>query len=236
MEDQIQDSQIDHNLLLLGRILGEILQLQRWAGGNAIAADRIHGLLNGFETAINEELDHFSRNGISEAQQNHVEDMLQAIDQGTASVDPQAIKTWLRTAGLDETIAAEVFQRCLLQSRFTDVINKIADHRGSQFDHLAHRSPFSVGQWLGSLHYIELVDSSGETDKKMHGVFAPCVPRIGEILTPEGGQCMQVVEVEHVVTTINTDGVAQTILVPHVYLEPVDQADEDETEEDEQIE
>ncbi len=205
--------------LTLGRLLSEVLLLQRWAGGPAVPADRIFGLMNGFESTLKEESSAVD-GGISRAVQDRVEDLLEEIDSDTASTNPLSVKDWLWREGIDETVAGKVMQLCRLQSRFPDVIQRIVDEPGSPFSYLGQGDTFSNREWFGSLHYMELIDVSGETEKKMHAVFAPTVPRVGEVVTPEAGEAMQVVDVEHKVTTIADDCGSYPILIPYVYLAP----------------
>lgn len=207
-----------------GQLLAEILRLQRWAGGDAVPADRIFGLMHGFETVLCQE----RASGISEETQGKVEDLLDDVEAGKQSVDGLSIKDRLRRDGVDETHAALVMQLCLLQSRFLDGIEKLVSGQGSVFAHLRGlRLPEM--NWFGALHYMELVDCSEGVETKMHAVYAPCVPRIGEIVEPQRGSQMRVVDVRHVVVQQGqSEGVSQAMLVPHVLLEAIDQAEHEE--------
>ena len=64
------------------QILAEILRLQRWAGGESVSADRVFGLMHGFETVIREESEGF---GITEETQDKVEDLLEDVESGKQS-------------------------------------------------------------------------------------------------------------------------------------------------------
>ncbi|QDU95178.1 hypothetical protein Pla8534_29900 [Lignipirellula cremea] len=76
--------------------------------------------------------------------------------------------------------------------------------------------------WTGAIHYMELVDCTEGAHTKLHSVLAPVVPRIGEMVTPQKGSRMRVVDVEHVV--VSQGGNYQ--MIPYVYLE-TEEADED---------
>ena len=227
---ETRPSGIDGYSLAVAKVLGEVLLLQRWAGGTAIPADRVFGLRTGFESVLEAELEH---RGISREVQDRVEDLLQEIDQETHSTSPIAIKDWLRRERIDETIAGDVMQLCRLQSRFPDVIDQIIKEPGSPFSYLRKRELLPNSQWFGSLHFVELVDASGESEKKLHGVFAPSVPRIGEFIEPQGGQLMKVVDVGHVAITMDDSGNSYPVLVPHVYLEPIEDDSDSEIDADE---
>lgn len=104
------------------RILAELLRLQRWAGGDAVTADRIFGLMHGFETVIAEEKESF---GISRETQSKVEDMLEDVERGKQSTDGYDIKQRLLEDQIDESTAAKVLELCRLQSRFTEAYEKL---------------------------------------------------------------------------------------------------------------
>jgi hypothetical protein len=203
-----------------GKLLAEILRLQRWAGGTAIDSARLFGLLHGFETALRLEKE---AAGISEAEQNEVEDLLTDVGSGKQSVDSLSIKDRLHGAGVDESKAIDVMQLCLLQSRFSEEIAKIADGAAGHFRLLNRKDTAPESQWFGALHCVELVDCSAGERAKLHAVCSPCVPRVGELIRPEGGKLMKVVNVEHlVVTTEDSQGCSQRLLVPHVFLESIE--------------
>ncbi len=195
----------------LGRLLAEILRLHRWAGGDAVSAARIFGLMHGFESVLTEE----QSPGISRETQDKVEDLLEKVEAGEQSVDIRAIKNYLRGVKVNESDAASVMQLCRLQSRFSDGVEKIAKSPGSSFAPLL-RERASERNWHGALHYLELIDSDGD---KMHGTFSPCVPRIGETVCPERGSRMKVVAVEHVAVALKKNpGPRDVLLIPHVIL------------------
>jgi len=207
------------NGLHQARILAETLRLQRWAGGESVSADRIFGLMHGFESVIRQEAEGF---GISEDTQEKVEDLLEDVEAGRQSTDGRSIKDRLHREKIDEIDAEKVMLLCRLQSRFTESIEKIAEGKGCVFPRL-RRPRHPEQDWFGAIHYMELVDCSEGVRKKMHAVFAPVVPRVGEFVTPQSGSQMRVVAVEHVaITQGDSEGVSQPCLVPHVMLEPVD--------------
>jgi hypothetical protein len=78
---------------------------------------------------------------------------------------------------------------------------------------------------------MELVDMGGGGEgKPMHAVFASSVPRAGEVIEPQAGSLMEVVAVHHLVSDLDSGRTpGHRILVPYVYLEPIEE-DEDEAE------
>ncbi len=212
----------DYNVEI-GRVLAEVLRLQRWAGGESVSAARIFGLMRGFETVLRAERE---CKGIDEATQDAVEDVLQEIDESEAALDGHSLKHIFYQLKIDETVAEDVMRLCQLQSRFNDAIKRIAEAPGSPFSTLARGERPPELNWFGSLHYMELVDCDR---RKLHSVFAPAVPRIGEYVRPEAGSLMRVVDVEYQVTKMD-DG--HRILVPFVYLEEQEDNNEIEAGED----
>jgi hypothetical protein len=205
------------------RLLAEILRLQRWAGGHAIPADKIFGLMHGFKSVLREETDGW---GITADLQDKVEDMLEDVEDGTQSTDGLAIKDRLDRDGLDETKASLIMRLCLLQSRFVEGVKKVASGRGSVFAHILLQSP-PASDWFGALHYMELVDSTEGVQKPMHAVFSASVPHVGEIVEPQRGQRMQVIEVVYVAAKLGeSENVPQAILIPYVSLKPLEDPDE----------
>lgn len=201
------------------RILAEILRLQRWAGGESVSADRIFGLMHGFESIIREESEGF---GITQETQEKVEDLLEDVEADKQSTDGSAIKDRLHRNDIDEIDAENVMLLCRLQSRFIEGIEKISQGRGCVFPRL-YGPRLPEQDWFGALHYMELVDCTEGVHKKMHAVFAPAVPRVGEFVTPENGSQMRVVAIDHVVITQGeSEGMSQPTLVPHILLETID--------------
>lgn len=202
------------------RILAEILRLQRWAGGESVTADRIFGLMHGFESVIGREAGGF---GISEETQRKVEDLLEDVENGQQPADGLSIKDRLHREKIDDISAENVMLLCRLQSRFIEGIEEIAQGQGCVFPRL-HRPRQPEQDWFGALHYIELVDCTEGVHQKLHAVFAPAVPRVGEFVTPQNGSRMRVIAVEHVaITQGHSEGVSQPSLVPHVLLEVIDE-------------
>ncbi len=216
---------MDEKSNLHPKMLAEILRLQRWAGGDSVSADRIFGLLHGFESTLEQESE---SDGISKSTQRKIEDLLEDVEHGKQSSDGMSIKDRLHRDGVDESDASRVMELCRLQSRFTEGIEQIVQSQGSVFRYL-HDSRLPEHDWFGALHYMELVDVTHGGRNKMYAVFAPTVPRIGEVVTPQSGSRMKVVEVEHVVIAQGAqEGVLQHYLAPHVLLEAVEeQEDED---------
>ncbi|MBX3420540.1 MAG: hypothetical protein KF752_03185 [Pirellulaceae bacterium] len=163
---------------------------------------------------LKQEADSF---GISCETQRKVEDIIEDVEMGRLDADDGlAIKDRLYRDGLDDTTAGQVIHLCILQGRFSVGTKKLT----SSGSHFATHAPDRSMDWLGSLHYIELVDCSEITHKRLHGCYAPSVPRIGELLTPENGSTMKVVDVEWaVISQGQREGLRQPVLIPHVYLE-----------------
>jgi hypothetical protein len=201
-------------------ILAEILRIQRWAGGDRVCAARIFGLMHGIESVVRQENDSF---GISEEKQRKIEDLLEDIDSGRQSTDGMAINDRLRRDGVDTNEAATIMELCRLEGRFDGAIDSLIRGKGSAFRRL-ERSGLPEQDWFGALHYMELIDCTKGARKQMYAVFAPTVPRVGEIVTPQRGSTMQVVGVDHVVTDQATQlGLSQHCLVPHVLLEAIEE-------------
>lgn len=209
------------NSLPLSILLAEVLRLQRWAGGDAVSADRIFGLLHGFESTLNQESESF---GISRELQRRVEDIIDDVENDRQSADGFAIKQRLLSDDIDEIVAGHVIKLCILQGRFSEGTAKLTSASSHFHDLTACDAPEL--QWLGSLHYLELVDCTEESHKKLHSCFAPSIPGIGEVLTPENGSPMRVVDVEWVMASQGGDeGLRKNVLVPYVYLECETEAD-----------
>jgi len=220
---------MNREVTLVAKLLAEVLRVQRWAGGDAVSAARIHGLLHGFESVLNEEIESF---GISEEVQDKVETMLEDVESGKQATDGLAIKDRLRHDNVDETDAARVLELCRLQERFPEEIDALTG-LGSIFPGVSKlRQPEQ--NWFGALHYMELVDCTEDVHKKLHAVFAASVPRIGEVVTPENGTAMEVVAVEYsIVSQGEHESVSQPILVPFIYLEAIEDENVEAVVEDE---
>ncbi len=75
--------------------------------------------------------------------------------------------------------------------------------------------------------FQKVQDCTEGVQKKLHAVFAPTVPRVGELVTPQNGSQMRVAAVEHVaITQGRSEGVSQPYLVPYILLEGVDENEE----------
>ena len=214
---------MENETVLIAKLLAEVLRLQRWAGGDSIPASRILGLLHGFETELRNECKSF---GISEETQDKVEDLLEAVESGQQSPKSESIKSRLKAAQIKEADAIRVMELCWSQSRFTEGIEAIATAPRSRFRKLA-KPRHSEQNWFGALHHMELVDCSAGKHAKMYAVLAPSVPCIGEIVTPQLGTQMKVIDVEHVVISQgDEEGITQRYLVPHILLESIEQSDD----------
>lgn len=197
------------------KLLAEILRIQRWAGGESVRSARIYGLMHGFESVLKEETEYF---GISREVQDKVEDILQDVEDGSQAADGLSIKQRLLEDDIDEIVAGRVVQLCRLQSRFPEATDKLTSSR-SHFSHL-RISQFPEQEWLGALHWMELVDCTEGAYKKLHGCISPTVPRVGEVITPESGSAMRVVDVEYKLGRHGLDESAtHNVLTPYVYLE-----------------
>jgi hypothetical protein len=202
------------------KILAELLQIQRWAGGDGIKSARIFGLMHGIESVIKEENESF---GISEETQRKVEEMLDDIDKGIQSTNGMDIKSRLHINHVKECDAKTIMKLCLLQNRFGPEIDKLINGQGSPF-HSLNRSHLPEQDWWGALHYMELVDCTTDARKKLHPVFAATVPRVGEVVEPEAGSRMRVVEVEYHIVNVNDQlpsSFKHHYLVPYVLLEAI---------------
>jgi hypothetical protein len=207
------------------RLLAELLRLQRWTGGDAVSAERIFGLLHGFETTIRQENESF---GISDELRNKMEDVLEDVEHGKQATDGPSIKDRLHSDGIDEMDAVTIMTFCRLGSRFTEGVDKIASGLGSVFP-TANKPRFPERDWIGAPQYMELVDCTEGQRAKMHAVFATSLPREGELVTPQNGSTMIVVGVEHVVITQDDhEGMRHPRMIPHVLLEPIDEAESGE--------
>lgn len=213
---------MENGTILLAKLLAEVLRLQRWAAGDSVPASRVLGLSHGFETELRNECESF---GISKETQDKIENLLEAVENGKQSPKSESIKSRLKAIKVKESDAARIMELCWSQSRLTEGIEAIASAPRSRFRALA-KPRHSEQNWFGALHYMELVDCSAGKRAKMHAVFAPSVPRIGEIVTPQLGTSMRVVDVEHVVISQGEqEGSTRHCMVPHILLENIDEHD-----------
>ena len=182
-----------HRRIPSSLLLAELLRLERWEGGDSIEAARIFGLMHGVESVISQEVESF---GISEETQSKVEDLLQKIENDETAFDAMSVKQRLLGDGVDVKDAGKIVELCRMQGRFPDAVDKLVTEPESLFHHLKRTTP-PEKNWFGATHFMELVDCTAGARNKLHGVFAPAVPRVGEIVVPEGGSKMIVIGVEH---------------------------------------
>lgn len=212
------------NDIQLPQVLAEVLRFQRWAGGgDAISAARIFGLTHCLESVLEQE----GVSCVSRVTQDKVENLLESVEAGKQPVDGPMIKDRLREMDVRESDAAAVMRLCVLEGRFNNGVDRIVSAQGSHWASLKSKHA-NENDWHGALHYVELYDSTEGARKKLHGAFCPCVPRLGEIVEPEAGSPMKVVEVCHVaVGPPAADSGPSVRLVPHVVLEAIE-GDRDE--------
>jgi hypothetical protein len=215
-------SESDHTTVeaLLARILAEVLQLQRWAGGPEVPRDRIHGLLEGLQSTLEQEVESF---GITRDEQDAVEDVLDDIERGKQNPSGLAIKHRMIADDIDEMDFHTVVEQCILESRFTEGISKLDGYSNQKRPIVESRER----EWIGALHYMEICDCTEGVETKLHSVFAAEVPRIDEIISPEGGSDMRVIDVVHRMVRMGDEGETRLVLIPHVLVEPLD-SDDDE--------
>lgn len=201
----------------LGKLLAEVMLLQRWAGGDPVSLAQMFGLANSVESVLEEA----KPNVISRETQDKVEDILDDVRNGRQDPDGMALKERLHSDGISETDAQTIMRLCVLENRFGDAVKTIAEAPGSTFSTVLD-SPSSNHQWYGALHYLELFDESQHTP--MLSVFSPCVPRIGETIETLKGSPMRVVDVRYSAQPVPDPlgGHQQRVLVPTVHLEPID--------------
>lgn len=211
-----------HGNDLDSRLLAEILRIQRWIGGESVSAERVFGLLHGFECTLRQEEESF---GISDELCSKVEDVLEDVESGEQATDGPSIKHRLHTNGIDELDAFCVMRFCWLGGRFTDGIKQIANGQGSVFS-TASQPNLPETDWIGTPQYMELIDCTEGQRNKMHAVFAASLPRVGETITPENGSAMVVIGIDHVIDSrSDVQDVRYSRLIPHVLLEPADQSE-----------
>lgn len=211
-----------HRRIPSSLILAELLRLERWEGGDSVEAARIFGLLHGFETMISQEVESF---GISAEAQAKVESLLQEVENDETPSDAMSVKQRLLGDGVDEADAAKIVELSRMQGLFPDAVDKLISEPGSLFHHLKRTTP-PEKNWFGATHFMELVDCTAGARNKLHGVFAPAVPRVGEIVVPEGGSKMVVIGVEHHMAPQGIqEGIPTHHLIPYVLLKAVDEVE-----------
>ena len=207
----------------LAKVLGEVLLLHRWAGGESVPLARLYGLAHGVESVLRQE----KAKTISEETQEKIEDILQEVERNQLSPDGMTIEDRLRQDEIDEIDAKIIMRLCVLQSRFGEGVEKIANSEGSAFSNVLDDRSKTV-DWYGALHLIELIDESGNT--KPLTVSTPFIPRIGEVVETHKGTPMIVTDVSYFVMPVKDalEGkYPQRILFPTVMMRPVE--DESET-------
>jgi len=206
------------------RTLSDILHLHRWMGGDQIDLATIYGLANGVESVISENVP----SGISRKTQDKIEDVLEDVDDGKQSPESLAMKSRFHCEGISESDAKIVMRLCILQSRFTDAIKKIAESPGSVFCTVFGKKT-TTSDWDGAKIYMELVVDLGKPKPEMLSVFAPCLPRVGESIDlsdifdkKAGSMYMEVVSIEYGAHRIDDplDKNPMPKLIPYVILEP----------------
>lgn len=133
--------------------------------------DRLYGLANGVESVLKEE----RTSTISEEIQDKVEDILEEVERDELSPDGMTIKDRLRQDEIDELDAQIIMRLCVLQSRFGEGVEKIANCPGSAFPNVLNARSKTV-DWSGALYPIELFDESKHT--KAFFVATPFIPAL----------------------------------------------------------
>ncbi|MGZ4977010.1 MAG: hypothetical protein ACXV8O_07655 [Methylobacter sp.] len=120
--------------LLLGKILGEIYRIQRSSEEVSCPASdcQIYALLNGFEDAVNQELEMIGF--ISSDQVRSVVDVLEPIWQDVEQLKAfkgfYDIERELQNRGVDRSAAIRVLKYLKANNQFIDIIGKM-DSSGS---------------------------------------------------------------------------------------------------------
>jgi len=193
-----------------GKLLAEVLLLQRLAAVDEVPASRVYGLMHGFESAIKAEVPL----PVTEDEQDKVEQMLEDIEYKKQKSDGLSLKDRMRDDDVDEGVAHRVMEHAAAAGRFVKEVKKALGHEPA-------RSP--ERDWRGQMIYMELIDVSGETHKKLNAVWGPAIPRIGEFVTPMAGSRMRVVDVEHLIVMLSkSEGQPFPCLAPHIYLQPIE--------------
>jgi hypothetical protein len=122
----------DNNAILLGKLLAETYRIQRKLGIPSVDDAKIYALLNGFESAIDDELQRIGF--VSKEQETHVMDVLNPIwedpDKLASFKGFYDIENELKAGGVDRTTAIAVLKYLNAHGQFTDVIAKM-DTSGS---------------------------------------------------------------------------------------------------------
>ncbi len=198
-------------------LLAELLRLHRWAGDDTIPAARIFGLLNGFQSVLEQEE---NRPSISKAKQKKIEKLLDDVERKLQPADGLSIKERLRRDKVSESEASLVMEFLALEHRFEEGLKLISESAGALFPSLTEGTE---SLWDGALHWVELVDGTAGRENKLYALLSPCVPRVGEIVEPERGSLMEVIQVRHVIARRKGGGKSfPPVLIPHVVLKPIE--------------
>lgn len=122
----------EDQIIILGKILGEIYRIQMKLGILSVDKANLYALLNGFESAIKEELGRIGF--ISKEQEDHVIDVLSLIWEDQKKIENfngfYDIEHQLEQGGVDRSTAIAVLKRLYANGQFTDLIAKM-DSPGS---------------------------------------------------------------------------------------------------------
>ncbi|MDR3480341.1 MAG: hypothetical protein P4L91_06460 [Burkholderiaceae bacterium] len=136
--------EIDTNAVLLGKLLAEVYRVQRNLGVATMDDATIYALRNGFETAIDDELERIGF--VSKAQVKHVMDVLDPIWQDPTQLAAfkgfYDIERELEDGGVDRPTAITVLTYLNAKGQFTEVIAKMdTSHSPSEC------RTFELGKW-----------------------------------------------------------------------------------------
>ncbi|MXQ53160.1 hypothetical protein [Shimazuella alba] len=113
--------------LFLGKILGEIYRLQKKEGLYNHSDGRIYGLINGFESVIDEEMDMIPH--ITEKELKTVTDVLHEIDQNEEETEKfqgfYDIERKLQEKGIYRHRVIYILKYLYASGRFTRLIDKM---------------------------------------------------------------------------------------------------------------
>ncbi len=117
---------MDSQMILLGRILGEVYRLQERSDKDDA---QVFGLRNGMEYAIEQEL--LEIGFVSKSDTQAIEDALDELDkrhrQGSGAADYYSFESGLTSRGIGRSAILVVFEYLLRDSRFADVIHALAE-------------------------------------------------------------------------------------------------------------
>lgn len=123
---------MESNQILLGKILGEIYRLQNKSHINiSISKERIYGLLHGFESSINDELE--SIGFISQEQEQQMVSVLEEYSEPeklAKFTGFSEIEEILTGMAIDRDTARKILIKIYAEGLFHDIINKM-DSSGS---------------------------------------------------------------------------------------------------------